>query len=142
MLAKEIEYTDYNGNVRKETCRFDLSIAELTKLELTTPGGLKQYMERIVAAQDVPELYKAFEQFIRLSYGEKTDDGRRFVKSEEISEAFCQTPAYSILLMELITDANKAADFINAIMPPLSSIPVPENVAQNKITSITEAKDK
>lgn len=138
MLAKEIEYVDYNGNTRKETCRFDISIAELTKLELTTPGGLKQYMERIMAAQDVPELYKAFEHFIKLSYGEKSDDGRRFVKSEELSIAFCQTPAYSKLLMELITDANAAADFINAILPPIDSIPAAP--AQNNVVAIEDAK--
>lgn len=138
MLAKEIEYVDYNGNTRKETCRFDISIAELTKLELTTPGGLKQHMERIMSAQDVPELYKAFEQFIKLSYGEKSDDGRRFVKSEELSTAFCQTPAYSKLLMELITDANAAADFINAILPPIDSIPAAP--AQNNVVAIEDAK--
>lgn len=135
MLAKEIEYVDYNGNTRKETCRFDISIAELTKLELTTPGGLKQYMERIVSAQDIPELYKAFEMFIKLAYGEKSDDGRRFIKSEELSTAFCQTPAYSNLLMELITDANKAAEFVNAILPPIDSIP---NVDKSKVVPIEQ----
>ena len=117
MLAKEIAYVDYNGNERKETFYFNLSKAELMEMELSTSGGWQQYMNRIIEAQNHVELVKIFKELILKSYGEKSDDGKRFIKSQELSTAFSQTEAYSNLFMELSTDANAAAAFANGIVP-------------------------
>lgn len=117
MLKKTITYVDFNGMERKEDFYFNLSKAEITEMELSTDGGLVERINRIVAAKDVPEIIKVFKQLILDSYGEKSLDGKRFIKSKEISEAFSQTNAYSILFMELAVDDVAAAEFINGIVP-------------------------
>lgn len=117
MLKKTITYTDYNGNERKEDFYFNLSKAEAIEMQLSTTGGLSQMIENIIAAQDTPALIKIFKELVLKSYGKKSDDGRRFIKSPEIAEEFSQTEAYSILFMELATDDVAAAEFVKGITP-------------------------
>ena len=117
MLKKTITYTDYNGTERTEDFYFNLSKAEAMELEMGTTGGLTETINRIVAAQDSPSIIKIFKDFILRAYGEKSLDGKRFIKSPEISEAFSQTEAYSQLFMELATNAEAAAEFVNGIVP-------------------------
>ena len=117
MLKKTIEYTDFNGVKRKEDFYFNLSKAELMEMELGVTGGMKQLLERIIQADDMPKLMKEFKDLILRSYGEKSADGKRFIKSKELSDAFSQTEAYSELFMELITDEKAAAAFANGIVP-------------------------
>lgn len=117
MLKKTIKYNDYNGVERTEDFYFNLTAAEITEMEMTTEGGLAEMIQRIVAAQDVKAIIKVFKDIVLASYGEKSADGRRFMKSDEIRDAFAQTEAYSIMFMELATDADKAAEFINGIVP-------------------------
>ena len=93
MLAKTIEYEDFNGLMRKETFYFHLSEAELMEMELITEGGLTATYQKIVDAKDVPSLVKIFKDLIFKSYGEKSADGRQFNKSEALSLAFSYTNA-------------------------------------------------
>lgn len=117
MLTKTIEYTDYNGVERKETFYFNLSEAELTEMELGQAGGLSEMMKKVVETQDVPSIIKIFKKLILKAYGVKSEDGRRFMKSEELSKEFSETEAYSKLFMELATDDTKGAEFVNGILP-------------------------
>lgn len=117
MLKKNIKYVDYDGNEREETFHFNLSKAEVAEMELSVAGGLVKQIETIVAEQDGARIIALFKEIILRAYGEKSPDGRRFVKSPELSEGFSQTEAYSILFMELATDADAAAAFINGIVP-------------------------
>lgn len=123
MLKKTITYIDYNGNKRTEDFYFNLSKAELTEMEMSTTGGWTQWVERIVKAEDVATLSKLFKEIVLKAYGEKSLDGRRFIKSEELATAFSQTEAYSNLYMELVTDAKAAANFMNGIIPANSNTP-------------------
>ena len=117
MLKKTITYTDYNGSERTEDFYFNLTKAEIMEMEMGTTGGLAEMITRIVAAQDQPAIIKIFKDMILKAYGEKSADGKRFIKSDEISAAFAQTEAYSIMFMELATDADAAAKFVNGIVP-------------------------
>ena len=117
MVVEKIKYTDFNGLEREEEFMFNLTEAEITEMELTTAGGLSDSIKKIIAAQDTPQIIKVFKMLLLKSYGEKSADGRRFVKSDKLSEEFAQTNAYSQLLMKLATDDKAAVDFINGIMP-------------------------
>ena len=117
MLRKVITYTDYNGVERTEDFYFNLSRAEVAEMEMSTTGGLAEMINRVVAAQDMPAIVKIFKDLVLKAYGEKSADGKRFVKSDELSTAFAQTEAYSILFMELATDADKASEFVNGVVP-------------------------
>jgi len=120
MLKETRTYVDYNGVERTEDFYFNLSKAELSELELTTPGGFQSLIQSVTETKDVPGLVKIFKQIILMAYGEKSADGRRLMKSEEISKAFSETEAYSDLFMELVSDADKAAAFINGVIPKMT----------------------
>lgn len=117
-------YTDYNGLERTEDFYFNLSEAEVMEYEMSTAGGLVEMIKNIVAAQDAPAIIKIFKELVLKSYGIKSADGRRMEKSEEISTAFSQTEAYSMIFMELATDAEKAAEFVNGIIPNKKTTPI------------------
>lgn len=121
MLKKTITYTDYNGNERTEDFYFNLSKAEIVEMEMSISGGLTQMINKIVAEQNNPELFKLFKDLIMKSYGEKSLDGKRFVKSVEISTNFTQTEAYSVLLEEFMSNASTAAAFVNGIIPKVDT---------------------
>ena len=124
MLKKTITYIDYNGVERTEDFYFNLSKAEVLELEMGTTGGLTEMINKIVAAQDTPTLVKIFKDLVLRAYGEKSPDGKRFIKSDEIRDAFSQTEAYSNLFMELATDAEAASKFFNGIIPDNVDKPV------------------
>ena len=117
MLKKTITYIDYNDVERTEDFYFNLTKAEITEMEMSTTGGLSEKIQNIVQAQDIPEIIKIFRELVLKAYGVKSPDGKRFIKKEELTEAFSQTEAYSQLFMELATDADAAAKFINGITP-------------------------
>ena len=117
MLKKTITYTDYNGTERKEDFYFNLSKAEVMEMEMSTSGGLAQMINKIIETQDSPAIIKIFKDLILRAYGEKSPDGKRFVKSEDLKNEFAQTEAYSQLFMELATDADSASKFVNGIIP-------------------------
>ena len=117
MLKKTITYTDYNGVERTEDFYFNLSKAEVTEMELSVEGGFSKMLEEIVKSNDNVRIIELFKEMVLKAYGEKSADGRRFIKSKELSEAFSQTEAYSEIFMELALDEKAAAAFVNGIMP-------------------------
>lgn len=117
MLKKTVTYVDYNGVERTEEFYFNLSKAEVTEMELSVNGGLSQMLQNIVAAKDGKQIISIFKEIVLKAYGEKSQDGRRFIKSKELSEAFSQTEAYSQIFMELALDDKAATEFVNGILP-------------------------
>lgn len=116
MLKKTIAYTDYNGVERSNDYYFNLTKAELMKMELSTSGGLAEKIKKISANNDAAAIINVFEDLIKRAYGVKTTDGG-FIKRQEYVDEFVSSEAYSILFMELITDANAASAFVNGIIP-------------------------
>lgn len=132
MLAKKIKYVDYNGDDQERTFLFNLNKAEIAEMEMTTPGGLVNHINKITDAQNLPELTALFKTLILKSYGEKSSDGQRFVKSKELSTEFSETEAYSELFVELISNADSAANFVNGIVPTISNEQIAE--AEKKLS--------
>lgn len=132
MLKKTITYTDYNGVERTEDFYFYLSKADLMEMEMGTTGGFAEMIQKVVNAQDAPAIIKIFKDLILKAYGEKSADGKRFIKNDEIRDAFSQTEAYSQLFMELATDSDAAAKFVNGIMPADVSEKIQNNAEANK----------
>lgn len=117
MLKKTITFEDYNGNKRTEDHYFNLTKAEITEMELGVSGGLTQMLQGIIAAQDTPSIIKFVKELILKSYGQKSPDGRRFIKSAQLSEEFSQTEAFSELFMELATNDEATSAFVNGLIP-------------------------
>lgn len=117
MYKKTMTYEDYNGVTRTEDFYFNLSKAELLELELSTEGGYEQLLSKIIKTKDQVKLIKIFKDLILMTYGEKSPDGRKFIKNDELREDFMQTEAYSDLFMLLASDDKEAAAFVNGIIP-------------------------
>lgn len=135
MLSKSIKYTDYNGVEREEKFLFNLSKAELMEMEMGTAGGLAESIRHIIETQDGGLIIKTFKDLILKAYGEKSADGKRFIKVNDagvpLSVAFSQTEAYSELFMELATDSMAAAKFVEGIVPndiDLSNVELPDDL--------------
>lgn len=117
MLKREITFKNFNDEQVTKTYYFNLSKSELIELELGEEGGLAELLQTIVESQNTPALIKQFKRLVLLAYGEKSADGERFVKSDEIRNAFEQTAAYDALFSELATSDDAASTFINAVVP-------------------------
>ena len=132
-----MSYTDFDGNTRKEDFFFNFTTAELAEMELTAKGGLKGEIEAITNEQDGEKIVDWFKKIILKSVGKKSPDGRKFIKSKEISDDFAQTQAYSDLFMELAFDAKKGADFINKVIPQTPDNNKPVLVADSIVSPTT-----
>lgn len=137
MYKKTITYKDYNGDERTEDFYFHLNQAELTKMQLKIPGGLTGMIDRITQRKSGSDIMEVFNTLIERSYGVKSPDGRKFVKSKEILDDFLQTEAYNVFFMELVTSAEAASDFFNQIIPDMSAF---EEKAKAEMAKIEAAK--
>lgn len=137
MYKKTITYKDYNGEDRTEDFYFHLNQAELTKMQLEIPGGLTGMIDRITQRKSGPDIMEVFNTLIEKSYGVKSPDGRKFVKSKEILDDFLQTEAYNVFFMELVTSADAASDFFNKIIPDMSAF---EEKAKAEMAKIEATK--
>lgn len=117
MIKKTVTYKDYNDVERTEDFYFNFSKAELMEMELSTVGGFSERVKQIIDAKDQPSLIRLIKDFVLDAHGVKSADGKRFMKNEEIRTAFVENPAYSIIFMELATNADEAAKFVNGVAP-------------------------
>lgn len=132
MLKKTITFRDLDDNVLVEDFYFNLNKAELAQLELQYEGGFSKYLSTIVDAKGGKAIMDAFKSIIGTAYGVRSEDGKRFIKSEKISEEFMQTDAFSELFVELLSDAEAAATFVNAVMPASLVAQAQAEMAQGK----------
>lgn len=117
MLRKEVKYKDFDGNDRKDVLWFHLNEVEITEMDLETSGGLVKYMESIIDTNDANQLITIFKDLLIRSYGERSMDGKHFYKDDKIRNEFVSSAAYPVLYMEMVSDADKAVEFINGIVP-------------------------
>jgi hypothetical protein len=117
MLTKTVKTTDFDGNEFEETLYFNLTESELMELELSTEGGFTKMIQQCANKNNVPAMVKAFKDILLKSYGEKSADGRRFIKSPELTADFLNSAAYDAIFIELVTDADAASAFINGVVP-------------------------
>lgn len=129
MYKEKFKYTDYNGVEREEDFYFDLSEAEVMEMDLITPGGLGQMLQNIVDANDAAGMITEFKKILLKAYGEKSPDGKRFVKNETTQNNFMYSPVYSTMFMKLATDAEYASNFINAVVPKPKNTDTPATLA-------------
>lgn len=142
MLKKTIKYVDYDNNEREEDFYFHLNRAEAIEFEMSMNGGLSNYIKKLITTQDGAEIMKIMKDIILRSYGEKSNDGRRFIKSEELAKAFTETEAYAVLFTELVTNPKSAADFITGIIPKDVADEVKKRTEFTNTSVVTDAMSK
>lgn len=136
MIVRTMTYTDYNGETRTEKFYFNLTAAEIAKLNFSEKGGLEESIKRCIKEGDTGKMVSLLEKIVLLSYGERSEDGRQFIKSEELSKAFSQTPAYSDLFMSFFTDENAATTFLDELIPSDMVSNIDKNKAKAEVEKI------
>ena len=139
MLKKTIKYMDFDGNERSDECYFNLSKTELTEMEMSENGGFDKYIEKIVETKDTKKIYQMFKEIVLMSYGEKSYDGKHFIKKKTVDgqvirlrDEFEQTGAFDELMMELFSDEKASADFINHVVPKELAESMAKQIASEK----------
>jgi AAA15 family ATPase/GTPase len=135
MLKRSITYTDFDDEEVTEEFYFNLSKTEIIAMETKKKGGFSAWIQEMVKIEDTPVLMKEFETFILMTYGEKSPDGKRFVKTDEIQNQFKYSAAYDVLFWELFTDEEKMADFVAGVMPKEAQEKAREEIAKQKATT-------
>lgn len=117
MLKRTIEYEDFNGEKQSEVFYFNLSKPELIEMEVDIDGGFSRMLEKIIETTNARELIKRFKEIVLMAYGEKSDDGKNFIKTEEMRKKFEQSAAYQVLYMDLAMNEESAAIFLKGVLP-------------------------
>ena len=125
MLKKVITYTDYDDVQRTEGFYFNLTQTEIIEMEYDIDGGMEKMLKEVAEKLDGKRIMAFVKKIILKAYGEKSPDGKRFVKSEEIAQAFYQTPAYDKLFVEMVTDSKKLSEFVNGVIPKVDKVDKP-----------------
>lgn len=133
MIKKTITYHGFDDTEYTEDFWFGLTKGDLIEMEVATPGGMQEYIKQIGQTQDVHAVLEMFKTLILKSYGKKSPDGKRFIRSKEISEEFAQTDAYDVLLMEIFSDENAAAKFVSGILPQDIAVQVAQQQANGAL---------
>ena len=118
MLKRMVTYKDFDDQEQTELLFFNLTGAEMMKVSVSHGGNIKEYIDSIVQANDAEKILALVEELILLSYGVKSEDGKRFVKSDQLREDFACSAAYSAIFTELAFDGEKQMAFVEGIMPP------------------------
>lgn len=130
MLTKKITYEDFDGNKVTEECQFHLTKSELMKMELSEAGGMYATLEKMVKENNTPKLVAYFDNFIKASYGKKSEDGKRFIKTKEATEEFAQGLAYDELIVELLSNPDEAVAFFQGLLPKELSSQIDTNAIE------------
>lgn len=131
MYVDHRKYVDFDGNEREEDFMFLLMESDLIKMNMSVTGGLEKMIRQIISAQDMPKIYEIFEEIIKKSYGVKSPDGKRFVKTAELTEEYMQTQAYSDFVTELMTNPDVSGEFISKIIPQKLQVEAQKLMAEN-----------
>ena len=117
MLKKQITFENFDGETTTETHYFNLSKPEIIEMQVEDNIGFAKILQNILDTNDSQEMVKQFKRIILMAYGVKSEDGRRFIKTEQLKEEFSQTEAYNVLFMEMVEDDKAAIAFINGVLP-------------------------
>jgi len=126
MLKKAVTYIDFDGQERTDTLYFNINEIEGARLEVQFPQGIEEFIQNLNAKERPDEILDLFEQVLSMAYGEKSADGRHFLKSPEKTALFKQSAAYSALFMEMIRDASVSEEFFKAVVFA-NAKPLPES---------------
>lgn len=147
MYEEHIKYVNLKGEEKEKVCYFHFSKAELVEMQLSEEGGLDNLIRKIIDEEDQAKLVALFKTIILKAYGEISEDGESFIKDAELTKKFEKTEAYSELFMSLITDTDKAINFITGIMPAIDGLrdKIDTEIAKiksdnNNVAAITEKK--
>lgn len=133
MFAKSVTYTDFNGNERTEKVYFNLTKSEIIKLQASVDGGLSEAIEKIQKGGDPYKIVPLFDKILLAAYGEKSEDGSRFIKNQMLTEAFSQSAAYDAIFSELMLDKDAASEFFTKVIPADMQGQIREELAKQEL---------
>ena len=117
MLKKTVTYENFNGEQVTKDLYFNLTKKELIDLQVSKDGGLDAYIKKITEEEDKKAMIQLLDSIILAAYGQKSEDGERFIKNKELIDAFVSSMAYDTLIDELFTVEGASLQFMMGLLP-------------------------
>lgn len=133
MFKTDITYTNFLGTEITETLRFNLTETELLDLIKEDPKFDAGFLAYASQERDYVKMMDVIRKLIVVSYGEVSEDGKYFRKSDERAIDFLQSAAYEAFKDKLLAsdDGHEFVDFLLGIFPAKFSKVLKERIAQN-----------
>lgn len=144
MYCEKITYTDYDGNEHTDKFYFNLNESELIEMSYSKKGGYESWLRRIISERDNTKIVPIVKNIILASYGKKSDDGSKFLKSPQITEDFLRSDAYNKLFIKLFSNGDALVNFCNGIIPKSlaeKAVPEQEKIRKELVEEHTPDKD-
>nr|DAF62657.1 MAG TPA: hypothetical protein [Siphoviridae sp. ctuBK6] len=132
MLKQKVQYEDFDGATQVEDLYFNLNRMELIALQSRYgKEDMAAYIDKLVEDKDIEKVYEILNDIVLSAYGLRSEDGKRFLKSETIREEFKQSLAYDALIEDFHDETRKVLEsFIVGITAHIRGINKAANAVQ------------
>lgn len=111
MLKQQVKYEDFDGNTQTETLYFNLNRMELISFQKRYGSeNMENYINKLIEEKQIEPMYDLLNDFVLTAYGVKSEDGKRFIKNDQIREEFKQSLAYEALIEDFHDDSRKVLE--------------------------------
>lgn len=111
MLKQQVKYEDFDGNTQTETLYFNLNRMELISFQKRYGSeNMENYINKLIEEKQIEPMYDLLNDFVLTAYGVKSEDGKRFIKNDQIREEFKQSLAYESLIEDFHDDSRKVLE--------------------------------
>lgn len=111
MLKQQVTYEDFDGNTQSETLYFNLNRMELISFQKRYGSeNMENYINKLIEEKQIEPMYDLLNDFVLTAYGVKSEDGKRFIKNDQIREEFKQSLAYEALIEDFHDDSRKVLE--------------------------------
>lgn len=122
MYKVDLEHENFDGETVTSTLYFNITKTRLAKnLELRDELDEIQKMiggeTRELTPGEIQKIVNLVEKIMKISYGVRSEDGKRFDQRADRWEEFQQTAAYDAFLYSLFETPSKATEFMVGVMP-------------------------
>ena len=116
MQKLTVQYQNWDGDLETEDLYFHLNIKELQEME-KWDVPLTKRIAKLTKTEDGTEAFELMRDIVEAAYGERSSDGKRFVKNPEVLKNFTQGLAYDEVILQFIDGTTDLAKFVEGLLP-------------------------
>ncbi len=116
MQKLTVQFENFDGETVSEDLYFHLNIKELQDME-KWDVPLTQRIAKLTKTEDGKEAFDLMRDIVEAAYGERSEDGKRFVKNPEVLKNFTEGLAYDEVILKFIDGTTDLSKFIEGLLP-------------------------
>ena len=116
MQKLTVQYQNFDGDLETEDLYFHLNIKELQEME-NWDVPLTKRIAKLTKTEDGKEAFELMRDIVEAAYGERSADGKRFVKNPEVLKNFTQGLAYDEVIISFIDGTTDLGKFVEGLLP-------------------------